>query len=126
MAGYKPGVCNIGKNEIRKRYALGAAGLIFSAVLVYILVFLSMPKLYLLIAFIPLTLAFEGIYQGYFGFCVGFASKGIYDFEGSDGGSGKVSDEESHKSDMKKANMINLYSICTSLLITIITYLLFR
>ena len=126
MAEYKPGVCNIGKNEIRKRYAFGAAGLALFAVLVYLLLSLSMPKIYLLSAFVPLVLAFEGIYQGYFGFCVGYASRGIYDLEGSGGGYGKVADTGSHKADMARANTITMYAVASALVVAIAVYVLLR
>ncbi len=125
MAEYKPGVCNIGKNEIRKRYAFGAAGLILSVALVYLLISFSLPRPYLLAVFIPLVMAFEGFYQGYFGFCVGYASRSIYDLGGSGGGYGKVADKESHKADMDRAKTITIYAVVSSLLVAIIVYLLF-
>ncbi len=126
MAEYKPGVCNIGKNEIRKRYALGAAGLVIAVALAYLLISWSMPKPYLLLIFIPLVLAFEGFYQGYFGFCVGYATKGIFDLGGSGGGYGKVEDKKSHRTDMDRARTITIYAVLSSLLVTIVVYLLFR
>ncbi len=125
MAEYKPGVCNIGKDEIRKRYAFGAAGLAIAAVLVYLLVSWGMPKPYLLLSFIPLVMAFEGFYQGYFGFCVGYATKGIFDLGGSGGGYGEVKDKESHRTDMGRAKTITIYAVVSSLLVAIIVYLLF-
>lgn len=126
MAGYAPGVCNIGKKEIMKRYAFGAAGLILAIALAYLVVSLPMPRPYLLAVSIPLVMAFEGFYQGYFGFCVGYAAKGIFDLEGSGGGYGKVKDAESHRTDMARARTITVYSIASSLLVTLVIYLLFR
>ncbi len=123
---YKPGVCNIGKNEIRKRYAFGAAGLAVAVILVYLIVAWGLPKPYLLLSFIPLVMAFEGFYQGYFGFCVAYASKGIFDLGGSGGGYGKVGDKKSHSIDMDRAKMITIYAVVSSLVVAIVVYLLFR
>ncbi len=126
MAEYTPGVCNIGKKEIMKRYAFGAAGLVIAVALAYFVVSYSMPRQYLLALFIPLVMAFEGFYQGHFGFCVGYATKGIYDLGGSGGGYGKVTDAKSHKTDMDRATKITIYSVASSLVVTIIVYLFLR
>ena len=83
MPEYQPGVCNIGKNETRKRYTLAIAAFVVSALVICIILLLHWPRIALLISFIPLFVAFEGFYQGYFKFCAGFAAAGIYDFTGS-------------------------------------------
>src|SRR5271157_4565094 len=83
MGSYSPGVCNIGKNEIRKRYAIGLVGLIVTAILVYVISLFSLPTWSLLACLVPLFLGAEGFYQGYFRFCAGFASRSIFDFSGS-------------------------------------------
>ncbi|HQT44626.1 MAG TPA: hypothetical protein PLO51_01490 [Candidatus Micrarchaeota archaeon] len=124
--GYVPGVCNIGKKETRKRYALAAIGLVVTAAFALVVNALALPKLYLLLAFIPLFLTFEGFYQGYFHFCAGFAARRIFDFSGSGGGRGNVADEEAHRQDMEKAKKIHLYTIITSAIITAIIYLIFK
>ncbi len=121
MAGYRPGICNIGINEIRKRYAFGAIGLVLALLLAYLLFSSSSPRIYRLALFIPLFMAFEGFYQGYFGFCVGFATLGIYDFAGSGGGRGKANDEQ-HRTDMARAMAINIYSALSGLAVTLIVY----
>jgi hypothetical protein len=124
MEGYRPGVCNIGKNEIRKRYASGFAGLIIAAILVYAIVLFSLPKWSLLTCFVPLFLGAEGFYQGYLKFCAGFAARSIFDFSGSSNEKGNVTDKEAHKLDMRKAMTINLYSFVTAAIVTAIIYLM--
>ena len=123
MTGYKPGVCNIGKNEIRKRYAMAAIGFLISAAIVCAVVAYRLPLWTLLLLFLPLLFAFEGFYQGYLRFCAGFAAAGVYDFAGSGGSRGKVSDKEAHMRDMRKAIMIHAYAIFSSIALTIIIYL---
>lgn len=117
---YRPGVCNIGKNEIRKRYAGGFVGFAIAAVLAYAIVQFSLPTRSLLVCFIPLFLGAEEFYQGYFHFCAGFAARSIFDFSGSSDEKGSVTDREAHRLDMRKAMRINLYSGATAAIMTAI------
>lgn len=123
MEEYKPGVCNIGKKEIRKRYLFGAAGLVAAILLAYVIVAFHLPKLSLIASFIFFMLGFEGLYQGHFKFCAGFASAGIYDLTGSGGKRSKVTDKESHRIDMKRAMRIHALSIISALILTIVIFL---
>ena len=123
MENYRPGVCNIGKNEIRKRYAIGFVGLIIAAVLVYVIAWFSLPTWSLLVCFFPLFLGVEGFLQGYFKFCAGFASRSIFDFTGSSNEKGRVMDKEAHHLDMRKAMRIHLYSSVMAAVVTTIIYL---
>ena len=122
MPGYEPGVCNIGRNEIRKRYALAAAGFVIAAIVSYAAFALGLPRWTLLVSFIPLLMGFEGFYQGYLHFCAGFAAVGLYDFAGSGGSRSKVADAGSHRQDMKKAMRIHAYSIISGLIVAAIIY----
>lgn len=123
MDSYRPGVCNIGKNEIRKRYAIGFAGLIVAGILLYAIILFSLPTWSPLLSFVPLFLGAEGFYQGYFKFCAGFAARSIFDFSGSSNEKGKVTDKEAHDLDMRKATRINLYSTVTAAVLAVIIYL---
>ncbi len=123
MAKYQPGVCNIGKNEIRKRYALAAAGFAVSAIFVCLALLYGLPKWALFITFVPLVMGFEGFFQGYLRFCAGFAAAGIYDFAGSGGSRNKVADMESHREDLKKAMKIHAYSVFSSIVVVAVIYL---
>ena len=121
MSIYEPGVCNIGKVEIRKRYAFGLIGFILTIILAIVFISLNIYLPWsLLITIIPLVLGFEGIFQGKAKFCAGFAARGIYDFNGSGGGRNKVSSDDDHRKDLKKANRIHLYSVISGLIILVI------
>ncbi len=121
MPEYLPGVCNIGKNEIRERHALAFMGFMVSAVLVTSVILYHLPRWALLASFIPLVLAFEGFYQGHFKFCAGFAAAGVYNTEDS---KKKVIDQKDHAKDMKKAKQIHLYSITSAIIVAIAVYLI--
>jgi hypothetical protein len=120
---YRPGVCNIGKNEIRKRYATGFVGLTIAGVLVYVIAQFSLPIWSLLVCFFPLFVGAEGLLQGYYKFCAGFASRSIFDFSGSINEKGKVTDKEAHNLDTQKARRISLYSFVIAAVATTIIYL---
>jgi hypothetical protein len=124
MPEYKPGVCNIGKNETRKRYAMGAAGFIMAAAFALGTVSAGLPGWVLLVSFIPLVIGFEGAYQGRFRFCAGFAAAGIYDFTGSGGSRKKVTGKEAHRKDMGMAFRIHAYSLVSGAVVAAIIYLL--
>jgi fatty acid desaturase len=123
MSEYAPGVCNIGKNEIRKRYALAVAAFVIAAVYSYAVLAFALPHWALLISIIPLLMGFEGFYQGYFHFCAGFAAAGRYDLSGSEDSKGQVTDAASHRKDLAKAGQIHLYSIISAIIVAAIIYL---
>jgi hypothetical protein len=123
MEKYQPGVCNIGKSEVRKRYAFAVVGFALTVLAVSAIVLLKWPKLTLLVSFIPLAMGFEGLYQGYFKFCAGFAAAGITDFKGSGGSRSKVADASSHKKDLKKAKQIHLFTIISAIILVAVIYL---
>lgn len=122
MAEYVPGVCNIGKNETRKRYGLAVTGFVLSAIIAYAIPLFHLPGWVIFFSYIFLLLGFEGFYQGYFKFCAGFAAKGIYDFKGSGGSRSKVDNPEYHRKDMGMAQKIHLYSIVSSIIVVVIAY----
>jgi len=120
---YRPGVCNIGKNEIRKRHATGFVGFIIAGVVAFAIAEFSLPTWSLLVCFFPLFIGAEGVLQGYFKFCAGFAARSIFDFSGSGDEKGEVTDKQAHNLDMRKARRINLYSLVMAAVVTILIYL---
>ena len=121
MSHYQPGVCNLGKNEVNKRWIGAIIGfgltIIVSIFLIYFKVFMPYS---LVIDFIPLMIGFEGLYQAQNKFCVAFAARGIYNFYGTADEKGKVVNELEHYRDMQQAMKIHLYSVFLSILFTAI------
>ncbi len=121
MSEYQPGVCNIGPDEIRQRYALAFMGFAISAALVSSISLYHLPRWSLLVSVITLILGFEGLYQATSKFCAGFAAAGVYDTGNS---KKKVTDPKDHAKDMGRAKKVHLYSILSGLMIAIILYLI--
>ncbi len=126
MSLYQPGVCNLGKNEVNKRYFSAVVGfgltIIWTVVVVYFKFFLPES---LLLNFIPLAIGFEGVYQGRNKFCVAFAARNMYNFTGTADEKGKVTDTESHRLDLLKAKKININSIISSIIVTFVIFIPF-
>lgn len=112
---YIPGVCNIGRSEIRRRELLGWIGL-FATVIVYsLLVFLDIPRIWRLVIFIPATLAALGFLQARMHFCAYFGMHGVFNFE-SVGNLDTIEQAEFRTKDRKKALRIIAYSVITGII----------
>jgi hypothetical protein len=122
MAEYQPGVCNIGEEEKRKRYTLGLAGSAVTVLLTCLIFAEIVDPVAIFGVFIASFAAFEGLLQGYFSFCTGFASKGIYDVSKGDERK-EIEDETSRKQDKIRAVQIHMYSLTGTLTVTMIVYL---
>lgn len=93
---YRPGACNIGGSERRRRYryaavAFGAAAAYLAAVLLA-----DAPTVLLVGLFVPFSLGTEWALQARRSFCASLALSGRYSFEGDEG---TVADADAHRSD---------------------------
>jgi hypothetical protein len=124
MADYQPGTCNIGKTGQRKRYILGASGLISGLLLAAANFFTAVSDLVFVGVAALLFIGFEGLFQGYESFCVAHASKGTYNVSDEKDKEKEVEDEKSHLKDMEKAKKIHIKSLAAAALTTIMLYIL--
>ncbi|MDS0298332.1 hypothetical protein NDI76_06220 [Halogeometricum sp. S1BR25-6] len=110
MVEYRPGECNIGEAEQRRRALLGAAAALLTLGLVTWAFGFGGPWWVPALAALPLFGAAEGYFQTRFMFCTGFASLGIYDV--SDGGNDRrrVTDDAARRADLKRAWRIHGYA----------------
>lgn len=104
---YIPGICNIGPEEIAIRRKLGWSGLTIAVVLLIILSAAGINPLWRLCIFFPAMVSATGFLQAHSHFCVGFARKGLFNFE-SYGTTQSISDNTSRSKDLKRANQITL------------------
>lgn len=118
---YKPGISNIGKNEIHKQYTRSIIGLILAVIVGFVLVeFNIFMPVSLAIIFFPLCLFFLGLFQARWKFLARFASNRLFDFAGTSDIKGKVEEELDHHKDLQTAYKVYIYSIFLSLLFTAI------
>lgn len=99
QAEYIPGVCNIGKSEVRMRRIVGWAGLIATVCLWGLFLALKTPAVWRLILFVPALLGSIGWLQAAWRFCVAFGFQGVFNFGPDVGKSDTVEQAEYRRKD---------------------------
>lgn len=121
-AVYQPGVCNIGPAEIRRRRASGWLGLALTVVYLALAFALGWPAPWRLLVAVPAFLSAQGFLQAAFRFCVGFASRGLYNF-GALGAEESVQDAEFRRKDLRKALIITALALAIAVVVALGAYL---
>lgn len=122
MTEYRPGVCNIGANERRKRRLAGASSFAVAIAFVAAVFVFDLPTDVLLVTFVFLFGGFVGYFQARFGFCVAFAALARYDLSGSGGGAGTISEAEAVRRDRRQGVKIVLYAAGAAAALTAVVY----
>lgn len=121
-AVYQPGVCNIGPAEIRKRRISGYAGAAIAIVFLVVAFALNWAAPWRLLVAVPVFLSAQGFLQAAFHFCVGFASRGLYNF-GDLGAEESVHQAEFRRKDRATALRITLLAFAIAVAVALIAYL---
>lgn len=119
---YQPGVCNIGPAEIRKRRLSGWIGAGISVVFLVLAFALDWAAPWRLLVFLPVFMAAQGFLQAAFHFCVGFASRGLFNF-GDLGSEENVLDAEFRRADQRKALLISLLAFAIAAVVAVVAFL---
>jgi hypothetical protein len=109
QAGYQPGVCNIGADEIRRRRYAGWIGLGTTAVAFALLVWSGVNPWWRLLLFFPAAASASGFLQARLRFCAGFARRGIFIFS-TFGQEQQVVEEKARAADRRRGNQIAIYA----------------
>lgn len=120
---YIPGVCNIGTEEINKRKQAGWIGLIATAVLWALFIWLHIPSIWRLTLFFPAMMSATGFLQAYMHFCAYFGFASLFNF-GNVGKTDSVQQAEFRAQDRKRAWQIVLYSILIGTAVAIIAFII--
>jgi hypothetical protein len=121
-AQYIPGVCNIGRDEIRRRRRTGHFGLFVSIVVFAALVLVDAPPIFRLIIFLPAAVSASGYIQAYLKFCAGFGQLGVFNF-GPRGSTQHVVDKAARAKDRAKARQIGLMAGLIGLAVALAAYI---
>lgn len=122
---YIPGVCNIGKDEMKRRKIAALSSLAVTIILIVVLLLLPENRLWRLTLFVPVTSFAVSFQQWYFRFCVAFGIKGIFNL-GNLGKSDTIQQAEFRKKDRAKAwQMINTGIVAGIIAATVFYYLPF-
>ena len=109
VPAYEPGVCNIGPAEIARRTRAGHVGLAATAELFAGLATVHAPAPIRFLVALPAAAAASGYLQARFRFCVGFASRGVFNF-GDVGPTFEIDDEAASAADRALAIRLGLGS----------------
>ncbi len=118
---YIPGVCNIGRSEIKLRKLAGWVGLAIAIILYGSFVYLGVPRIWRLIIFIPIAMAAAGFLQARMHFCANFGMRGVFNF-GEIGNIDIVGQAEFRAADRRKSVRIIVYSVITGIVAAVIAY----
>ena len=100
--GYRPGACNIGPAEIRRRQAAGVLGIVGALGLGALLLIFGAPPVARLLVALPLAAGFSGFLQARLHFCANSGWRGIRNL-GAIGDIERVEDAEARRVDRRKA-----------------------
>lgn len=119
---YQPGVCNIGPAEIRRRRQSGWVGSAIAAAYLAAAFALDWAPAWRLLVFLPVFLAAQGFLQAAFHFCVGFASRGLFNF-GELGAEESVYESEFRRADRRKALQITALAFAIAAVVALAAFL---
>jgi hypothetical protein len=120
---YRPGVCNIGPAEIRRRRRMGHLGVIAALALLVVLLAIGASPVARLIVGLPAAVAASGYLQAYLKFCAGFGSRGVFNF-GLIGQSVTVADEQARAADRRMAGRISAASAAIGGVVAVVAVLI--
>jgi len=120
---YRPGACNIGAAEIRRRWLAGHVGVIAGVVLLIGLVAVDAPPISRLIIALPAAGAAISYLQAHLRFCAAFGLRGTYNF-GRPGTEQTVADEAARARDRRHAIQIALGGALVGVIVGLVAVVL--
>ena len=120
---YRPGVCNIGPEEIARRRRAGHLGVVATLAVLAVLVAIDAPPLARLLVALPAAGAASGYLQAWLKFCAGFGSAGIFNF-GSVGERQQVPDADARRRDRIRSTQIAVAALAVGLVVGAVAMLL--
>lgn len=103
---YIPGVCNLGRAEIRTRWIAAWLGIVITLVCLIVFSFVSVPWYFRMLIFFPASLAIAGVLQARLQFCVKYGFQGVFNVGSDLGKTDTVEQAEFRKKDREKAILI--------------------
>jgi hypothetical protein len=103
---YIPGVCNIGRAEIKLRKIVGWIALATTVALWAALAAVGASAVWRLVLFVPATVAAIGFLQAAWHFCANFGLRGVLNFGPNVGKTDTVEQAEFRRQDRRKALQI--------------------
>jgi hypothetical protein len=122
-ARYIPGVCNIGRDEIRVRALTGLVGLFITSILLIILIVVRAAPVIRVLVYIPAFISALGFLQAYFHFCAYFGLKSLFNFEKAGTTPEAIWDDDMRRLDRRRAWTIIAYAAVIAAGVTVVTFI---
>ena len=123
VPAYIPGVCNIGKGEVRQRLAVGWACLAVTLLMFWLLRYSTLSPAWNLLIALPAAASALGFLQGFLHFCAAFGLAGMYNVLTSAGTTESVDNAVYRAQDRSKAVRIIVYSVLIGIGVSLLSYL---
>lgn len=121
---YIPGVCNIGRSEIKLRKVFGWLGLIATLGVWFAFVAQDVDRRWLLALFFPAMLSAIGFLQAWWHFCAKFGLGGVFNFGAEVGKTDTVEQAEYRRKDRITALKIIGLSALVGAIVAIAAYVM--
>jgi hypothetical protein len=121
---YIPGVCNIGRSEIRLRKLGGWIGLIATLGVWFAFVAQDVDRRWRLLLFIPAMLSAIGFLQAWWHFCAKFGLGGVFNFGANVGKTDTVEQAEYRRQDRITALKIIGLSAMVGVIVAVVAYVM--
>jgi hypothetical protein len=118
-SSYRPGICNIGPEEIARRRRSGHIGALLTLGLLVVLVAIGAPPVTRLVLVVPATVSASGYLQAWLKFCAGFGAIGVRNF-GPLGRTEAVEGKAARAADRRRAREIGLTSFGIGLAVSLL------
>lgn len=115
---YIPGVCNLGRAEVRARWIAAWVGIAITVGCLLVFSLVEVPWYFKLLIFVPASLGAGGLLQALSGFCIKFGFQGVFNFGPDVGKTDTVEQAEFRRKDRRKAIQISVAGLALSSVIT--------
>jgi hypothetical protein len=115
---YIPGVCNLGRAEIRARWIAAWLGIGITLGCLLLFALVEVPWYFKVLVFLPASLGAAGVLQAVSRFCVKFGFQGVFNFGPDVGKTDTVEQAEFRRKDRQKAIQISVTGLALAAAVT--------
>jgi hypothetical protein len=121
---YVPGVCNINREEIKKRQTIGYVSLAVSVAILALLLIAGSSRWFRLVIALPAIVMVSGFLQAKNHFCVGYAGAGQENASEGSTTATTITDDTAKTLDKKRSSTMNRQSFAAGVVIALLTLII--
>lgn len=120
---YQAGICNIGREEISRRYRIGWIGLLLVVVLISLIEWLDWPRIIRLLVALPLGMSIAGFAQAVRRFCFAYGLRGVSGMQDT-GNVQRITAQDALRQDRRTARKLLTFVSGLTILLTFCYFLI--